>query len=211
MKRPKAHLIVFLSVCCIFFSFRRSSDPIDKLARIAKEYKQYECYKKYTPDADSTQYNWTIVTCRWPGHYKIDTSFISEADKSTSLHGNKLYKLYIKDYRPYVLNRPEGQPKGQVIVKETWNVREIVYDSSNHTIQQMQSRNDGKWYTPTTVSELFIMYKERERTDNDKGWNYGTVSIEDKNKRPMLLNDMKISTCVGCHKGTKYDRIFGVK
>jgi hypothetical protein len=121
-----------------------------------------------------------------------------------------LYKLYIKDYGPYVWGVEKDQPIGQVIVKETWNVKEVVYDSLNKDIPQIRSRNDNKWYTPTTVSEVFIMYKEKQDSSNDKGWNYGNVSIEDKIRKPMLFNDRKLSTCIRCHVNTKYDRVFGV-
>ena len=210
MKHTKAYLIILLSACCIFFGFRKSADPAARLNEIAKEYKSYHRYKQRTVVADSSRFQWTITLCSVPGHVKMDSSLMSRAGEG-SPHGNKLYKLFIKKPLPYFRNSADGQPVGQVIVKETWNVKEIAYDSLDKTIQQVQSRNDGKWYTPTTVSALFIMYKEKEKTTNDQGWNYGTVSIEDTSKKPLLLNDTKISTCISCHKGTKYDRIFGAK
>ena len=142
---------------------------------------------------------------------KIDSAFISNVNKSQSPHGDKLYKLYIKDYDAYIRNAPDGQPIVQVIVKETWNVKEIVYDSLNTTMQQIQSKNNGKWYRPTTVSELFIMFKENENASNDKGWNYGIYSLENKGEKPLMQNDLKMSACINCHKENKYDRIFGTK
>jgi cytochrome P460 len=218
MKYKKLYLIVFLLICCILFSFKISTNPLDRLTEIAKEYKQYKLFTDTKIIVtDSSRYKWTIVLCYRPKgiemgwHYKFDSSFISKADKSLSPHGDKLYRLFIKDYDAYLRNAPIGQPVGQVIVKETWNVKEIVYDSLNKKIQQIKSNNDGKWYTPTTVSELFIMYKENESTSNDKGWNYGTYSIENKNEKPLLLNDLKISSCINCHKENKYDRVFGVR
>jgi hypothetical protein len=220
VKYTKPYLLVFVLACCILFSFRISSDPIKRLEEIAKEYRHYQQFRETKIIVtDSSRYKWTIALCSQPKnievldmgfHDKTDSSFISKADKSQSQHGNKLYRLFIKDYGDYIRNAPVGQPIGQVIVKETWNVKEIAYDSLNKTIQQIQSKNDGKWYTPTTVSELFIMYKEEESANNDKGWNYGTYSLENKDEKPLLLNNLKISSCISCHKETKYDRIFGV-
>jgi hypothetical protein len=218
MKYKKAYLIITLLISCIFFSFKISTYPTDRLTEIAKEYKKYKQFKEVKIIVtDSSKYKWTIALCSRPKniemgwYHKIDSSFISKADKSLSPHGDKLYRLFIKDYDAYIRNAPIGQPIGQVIVKETWNVQEIIHDSLNKKIQQVQSKNDGKWYTPTNISELFIMYKEKEKPSNDKGWSYGTYSVENKNEKPLLLNDLKISSCISCHKENKYDRIFGVK
>ncbi len=218
MKHSKLYYVIFLLACFIFLGFKVSKDPTKRLIEIANEYLQYRQFKdKKIIITDTSQYRWAITLCRIPSpmemgaHFKTDSSFISRADKLLSPHGNKLYRLFVKDYDAYIGNAPGGQPVGQVIVKETWNVKEIVYDSLNNIIQQIQSANDGKWYTPVSVSELFIMYKEKETEHNDKGWNYGIYSLENTNQKPLLLNDVKISSCIGCHKETKYDRIFGVK
>ena len=87
---------------------------------------------------------------------------------------------------------------------------EVNKDSLNITASAVKSLNDGKWYIPTTVSELFIMYKKKETLQNDKGWVYGIISLENKETKPTVLANGKISSCISCHKGTKYDRIFGV-
>ena len=78
-------------------------------------------------------------------------------------------------------------------------------------LTQIQSKIDAKFYTPTTVSELFIMYKEAESKDNDQGWVYGSVRLEEKNAIPLIYNHAKLSSYISCHSKTKYDRIFGVK
>ncbi|MFA6060477.1 MAG: cytochrome P460 family protein [Taibaiella sp.] len=212
-------ILVLLSILFITFSgFDIVTDKEDRLHEIASEYKSYRPYtQEHIVVTDSSKFSWTIGLCEVPPagdslygfHFQVDSSFMSMANEALSPHGNKLYKLYIKDYRSY-LGFKTVQPVGQVIVKETWNVKEVVYDSLNRDILQIRSRNDGKWYTPLTVSEVFIMYKEKENKSNDKGWNYGNVSIEDKTRKPILFNDRKLSSCIRCHVNTKYDRIFGV-
>lgn len=212
-------IIVLLSLLFIAFSgFDIITDKEDRLREIAGEYKRYRQYiQNQIVVTDSARYSWTIGLCEVPSpdslgfHYKSDSSFISKADETLSPHGNKLYKLYIKNYGAYVWMADRDQPIGQVIVKETWNVKEVIYDSLNKDMPQVRSRNDGKWYTPTTVSEVFVMYKEKQNRSNDNGWNYGNVSLEDKSRKPILFNDRKLSTCIHCHVNTKYDRIFGVK
>ncbi|HEV7782959.1 MAG TPA: cytochrome P460 family protein [Chitinophagaceae bacterium] len=217
MKHRKITIVAFLLACFVFLSFRLTTGGKEKLIQISKEYKKYQQHRDVQlVVTDSSKYKWTITLCDRPKddpdmgwHPKIDSTFISKANASLSPHGNKLYKLYIKEYGDYIQNAPTGQPAGQVIVKETWNVKEIIYDSLNKTIDRVQSKNDGKWYTPTTVSELFIMYKENEGPGNDKGWVYGVVNVENPKERPVVLNNIRNSTCINCHAGTKYDRIFG--
>ncbi len=212
MKYTITYLAVLVMACCTLLSFRSSRGPVRKLNKIAKEYKKYWVYRERTAIKDTAKYmKWAVALCSRPCYCIEHSSFVSNADVSLSPHGNKLYRLYIKDRESYLKNAPGGQPIGQILVKETWNVRGVVYDSTNDGRLQTQNKNDGKWYVPTTVSELFIMYKEEEREGNDKGWSYGTVSIEDKSKETLLLNDIKISSCISCHKDTKYDRIFGGK
>jgi hypothetical protein len=217
LKPGKITIITVLLVCFAFFGFRLVTSPEEKLIKISREYKGYQQYRAVNVIVtDSARYKWTITLCGRPKdpnfqmgwHLKKDSSFISRANVLISPHGNKLYKLFVKNYSDYIRNPPVGQPAGQVIVKETWNVKEVIYDSLNKSITQIQSKNDGKWYSPTTASELFIMYKEKESPDNDKGWIYGMVSVENKKEKPVVLT-ARNSTCISCHTGTKYDRIFG--
>jgi len=157
--------------------------------------------------------NWTVVGCATPpqGHPDPTGFYRSKAVPQLSLHGDKLYKLYIKDLPSYVNTLIKEQPVGQVIVKETWTTSKIDPDSLLANPLAKQNMNDKSWYIPKTVSELFIMYKEKENSENDKGWIYGIVSLEDESKEPKVLTQGKISNCINCHSGTKYDRIFGAK
>ncbi len=138
-------------------------------------------------------------------YYKHESLFISKPTTTESPHGNKLYKLFVNDWRRYEKGYLKEQPIGQVLVKETWNVEEV---NKNQT-SAVQSRNDGKWYAPTTVSQLFIMYKEEPSPNNDKGWVYGIVDVEKGPSSANVLENGNLSNCISCHKDTKYDRIFG--
>ncbi len=219
MRFQKTASVIFSLFSLVCFGFILSNnDPKRRLSEIAKEYKSYRQFNNTRLIVtDSSKYKWTIALCVQPNnpalgvHYKKDSLFISKADPLESPHGNKLYRLFIKSYTDYINLSGKPQPIGQVIVKETWNVKEIVYDSSNTAIHQVQSKNDGKWYTPVSASELFIMYKEKENPENDKGWVYGIVDIEAGKEKPVVLYNGKISSCMSCHTATKYDRIFGVK
>ena len=215
-KTAFATAILASLICFGFVAFDSSGSEV-KLNRIAKEYKSYHQYKdNQIVVTDSSKYKWTIALCTQPKnidmgwHYKRDSLFTSTADPTNSPHGNKLYRLFIKNYDDYRLPR-KAQPIGQAVVKETWNVKEVVYDSTNETIAQIQNSNDGKWYTPTSVSELFVMYKEEESADNDNGWIYGIIDIENDKAKPLVLYQGKITTCMSCHTETKYDRIFGIQ
>jgi hypothetical protein len=205
-------VIAFLSLC----GFVLVDSEDEMLLKIAKEYKKYEVTKK--PEivvTDSAKYKWTVALCTRPKnfdmgwHWRQDSLFMSKTTSEKSPHGDKLYKLYVKYYKSYRDYINFRQPMGQVLVKETWNVQEVQYDSTNKQIFQVQSQNDRKWYMPTTVSDLFIMYKGKETPNNDKGWIYGIVDVQDGQASAKVLYKGKISSCIGCHKDTKYDRIFG--
>ncbi|MBK7885436.1 MAG: cytochrome P460 family protein [Chitinophagaceae bacterium] len=191
-------------VFVLSISFKTNSDQKIKLLEIAKEYKTYAVYT-------SSPWKWTIALCSSAHLGDIDSvHFISSADAATSPHGNKMYKFFVKDMFSYNDTAIKKQPFGQVLVKETWNVKEVSQESVlKNNLVAKRSENDGKWYMPTTISELFIMYKEKENNDNDKGWVYGIVSLEDNSVK--ILTNGKISSCISCHKGTKYDRVFGME
>jgi Cytochrome P460 len=179
----------------------------------------------YIYENDTVSYKWSVPFCIAPEKIyryhkmktkpvqldKAESMLISQADLTRSPHGNKLYQLFIKNNDAYTNAKMDTQPVGQVIVKEVWNAQAIQHDSKRSSFTQIQSRNDGKWYTPTTVSQLFIMYKEKQDSTNDKGWVYGIVDIEDNKPKPVVLFEGKISTCMSCHANTKYDRMFGLK
>lgn len=216
MKKRKYNSGLLLLFSFIIFGFVLSKDRENRLIEIASNYKSYsQAISVRTVVTDSSKYKWTIALCRYMGedimgyHDEIDSTFISRANDSISPHGNKLYKLFVKDQKSYknILNQ---QPIGQTLVKETWNVKQIPSDSVIMFKDARQSRKDGNWYVPTQVSQLFLMFKEEPSDLNDNGWVYGIVDIE-RDSKPKILSQGNISSCISCHKGTKYDRLFGEK
>lgn len=60
------------------------------------------------------------------------------------------------------------QPIGQTLVKKTWNVQKIVTDSVRFYVDAKLNLNDSTWYRSTTISQLFIMYKEEKTNEMTK-------------------------------------------
>ena len=226
MKRSNITILIF--IIGVFFSitsisFTKKETQKERLLQISEEYKAYARYDNTRMViTDSAAWNWTISLCTTTPQtspYKssgtqiiVDSLHISKPNMASSPHGNKLYKLFVQDIKSYRDTTLKFQPLGQVIVKETWNVKAVSKDSvSKLNASVKQSMNDGNWYSPTTVSELFIMYKEHKSENNDEGWVYGIINLEDKIEAAKILEKGKISSCIGCHSGTKYDRIFGGK
>jgi hypothetical protein len=203
MKKLATAFLLILSVFLLSMTLRRSGVD-DELLRISNEYTSYSLY--------NTQNYWTIALCE--PHIDMgsrgDTLHISLAEPKKSPHGDKLYKLYVKDEMAYT-NQLEKQPVGQVIIKEVWNVRPVldVDSATQDLVPAMRSMNDGRFYTPTTRKTLFIMYKTQPSEENDEGWWYGIVDIEKGVEHAQVLESKKINRCIQCHQQNKIDRIFG--
>jgi len=220
MKLKYLQISTFL-ICVVFLlnAYTLPEDSIDEFETIAKEYRNYTLFENQTEQIyDSVAYQkfikWTISLCtttiqKSPNDHigfsiKADSFLLSKAKIADSKHGNKIYKLYVKDYDAYISKLIE-QPIGQVLVKETRNVHQV--DSSEKGKLKLKNQNDLKWYSPTTVSQLFVMKKEKKTDNNDEGWVYCIIDIE--TRKTQILEKGNISNCIGCHKNTKYDRIFG--
>lgn len=177
----------------------------EELLKIAKEYRTYNLY--------NGNLTWTIALCEpySPPYMAIDSLQISRANSEKSPHGDKLYKLYIKYPEAYT-QRINPQPDGQVLIKEVWNVKEVDCDNDsvkNGLMAAKMSMITHRCYTTDTRKQLFIMYKTTPSKENDKGWWYGIVDIENGAENATVIESMKINRCVKCHQETKYDRIFG--
>lgn len=210
---PILSLIILAVLTC---GFSQSETPEERLVDIAKEYKTYPInIDSKLIVADSSKYKWTIALCSATQkgdlgyHHEKNSVFFSQASPEKSPHGDKLYRLHVKNLEEYQ-NIESGQPIGQTLVKETWNVQKVPEDSIYEYNFVRQSQKDSNWYRPVSVSQLFIMYKEAPSENNDEGWVYGIVDLEN-DEDPQVLSKGNISTCISCHKNTKYDRLFGRK
>jgi hypothetical protein len=215
-------LASLLIIACISLHFN-DSKPGLRLLVVANEYKDYSLITQLNPQRKDSlfplihyeEFQWTIQLCTPQArndtefiHFKFDSLQFSDANQALSPHGDQLYKLYVKDMAAY-LDIEAGQPIGQVLVKETWNVEEVpLYKRTE--VGAVQSMKDSLWYRPSTLSKLFIMYKEEPSVENDEGWVYGIVDVENGGA-PQILDKGNISSCIACHRGTKYDRMFGPK
>ncbi len=214
MMHPKplvSFLAIILIVCLGFAVF---PDHEEKLLNIAKEYRSYK--RNIAAElviTDSARYEWTVTMCiklsdeKMGFHVKMDSTFFSKSKAAVSPHGDKLYQLFIKN-KPAYDEIQTDQPIGQTLVKETWNVQQVNIDSLTHYLDAVQSENDSNWYRPVSVAELFIMFKEEPSQKNDQGWVYGIVDLKNESE-PKILSQGNISSCISCHKDTKYDRLFG--
>jgi hypothetical protein len=213
----RKHLLLPLSALAVFLLIaainRPANDEAQKknLLRIAHEYKYFPSYEE---PFDSL--HWTVGLCA-PYVNLADTvnsrrMRFSHADWKKSPHGHEVYELYVWDIESYTERRRRFQPDGQVIVKETWSLREMPPDSVAITkLPLIRQYPFEVWMTPTTLSKLFVMYKDSEDNTSDKGWVYGIVDVKDGIASATVMSNGRLSNCIACHKGTKYDRIFGTE
>lgn len=212
----RKHLLLPFAALAAFFLIaainRPAHDETQKqnLLRIAQEYRQYRSYEE--PE-DTLQF--TLAFCDPRIINLADTNNskhmrFSNADWKRSEHGHEVYELWVKDLDSYIDTQVKQQPEGQVIVKETWALREMPTDSVGiTTLPVIREYPFEVWLTPTTLSTLFVMYKDSRDKSSDKGWVYGVVDVKDGIPSASVIRNGKLSNCIACHKGTKYDRIFG--
>jgi len=203
MKKILVFLFLILSIALLSMAIR--TNPVDEeLLKIAKEYRTYSLY--------NNENYWTLELCapmRFPSQ-EGDSLHISAADPDKSPHGNKLYKLYVKDLKAYERHW-EKQPEGQVLIKEVWNTRIVLDEDSVDKGKVVAKRSliDREFYTTTTRKELYVMYKTKPSEENDEGWWYGIIDIEQGTDKAKVIESMKINRCIKCHQQNKADRIFG--
>lgn len=204
MKKLTVSLV--LVSCILLLSMTiRTPNVNDELLCISREYQSYNLY-------NSLHY-WTLAYCEpmTLAYDQEDTLHMSKADPKKSPHGDRLYKLYVKDLEAYRTSW-EKQPEGQVLIKEVWNVRPVMDSDSalNNKVVNKRSMKDHWFYTPTTRKALYIMYKTAPSEENDEGWWYGIVDIESGVENAKVIESMKINRCIKCHQQNKTDRIFGM-
>ena len=117
------------------------------------------------------------------------TARISESG-DVATHGAKLYYLYAKDRDAYLARLGEGQPLGQVIVKESFKAAEPDPNEKTQTTifgvgavnGPAYAKKDGKLWRPGAPAELFVMFRRGDANDptTDDGWLYATTSFDGK-------------------------------
>lgn len=193
-------------------------NPVDpghaaRLLEIARDYRRYGRVDDLA--------RWAPQLCEMPK--PSVARFSASADPST--HGRKLYFLFAKDRRAYMVDRERGdQPVGQVLVKESWIPEELRdgsagidpegrVDSGEEDPGVRNGRwlpyaeRDGRRYHASTMAALFIMFKQDPASaGSDRGWIYGTVSADGKS----VTSAGRVSSCMKCHEEAPRDRMFGL-
>jgi len=174
--------------------------------------------------------NWAPALCRAPTPSKLLTR-----SNDPKTHGQKLYYLFARDPQAYgvetvkpptselsssLLMKSAGPaaaakreiastaPVGQVIVKQSWNPKQVeegsmAYRASSEIIRG----HDGKLYTPDTPGPLFIMMKlALDTPGTDEGWVYATMTYRGR----TIEASGKMASCMGCHTNAPHDRLFGL-
>ena len=180
-------------------------------ARLKSVAKEYIAWGRVDDEA-----RWAPTLCRLPRPAEARES--QSDDPKT--HGQKLYSLFAKDRKGYILSARQVSPVGQVIVKQSWVPKEVpddgrplnekaVYQGRGDTGDTFVPfvRKDGKLYKADKQADLFVMMKLDPKTpDTDKGWIYGTVSPDGS----QVTSAGKVESCMRCHTKAKNDRLFGL-
>lgn len=215
VKRLLYPSIFLLPVAFIAFTpADKNADRSLQLAEVAGNYFTYTLYK--TPKAQDvyTTRPSTGGTGLSQAGAAMDSMRFSNANATLSPHGQKLYKLYVKDIASYKKNNYAAkslffQPAGQSLVQETWDVRIIPNDSARFFKNAHQHPADKKWYLPVKAAQLFVMYKEAvSDTTNDGGWYYSVMDIAENGSSATIARQGLPSNCMGCHSSNR-DKIFG--
>jgi len=124
---------------------------------------------------------------------------------SNSLHKEKLYYLFVKDYGNYLKPTEGSAPVGQVVVKQAYIAAEITKDNHFKPDDPRVVERSGRKYTTGDALALFIMMKLDEKTPNtDHGWIYGVADFNGEVKSAGV-----IEACASCHAHAGHDRLFG--
>jgi len=183
--------------------------PFDtRLKTVAKEYLAW--------GRVDDERRWAPELCRPPRPAEARES--QSEDPKT--HGQKLYSLFAKDRKGYLLSGKQANPVGQVIVKQSWVPIEVLDDGRPLNEKAVNNgrgtagdtfvpyvRKDGKLYKAETQAELFVMMKLDPKTpDTDQGWIYATVTPDGS----KATSAGKVESCMRCHAKAKDDRLFGL-
>ena len=166
-------------------------------------------YKQYTLVSDTT--NWAPSDCRAP----IPGGVVASASDHKATHGGKLYNLYAAKPTEYrATANGTASPVGQVVVKESFAAILVPTDEVPRKdargigipLPHNYATRDGQLYRQGEPGALFIMFKLDPSTpDTDNGWVYATTTPDGKE----VTSAGVVFSCVGCHKETTRDRLYG--
>lgn len=192
----RALLLLVLSAA--FVSFIASDNSEEHLLKITDAYKTYGISRK-------NEYRYKPVACApraTPEDQNSgDSILFSSANPVMSGHGEKMYRLYVKNLFDYKMNFT--QPSGQELVKEVWEVARVSEDSVRYYPNARKHPEQGVWFRPVRPSQLFVMYKTEADSTNDNGWTYGIVDLSTK----KVLQKGRLQNCMSCHDKNG-DRVF---
>lgn len=143
---------------------------------------------------------WTLTLCR--PTTGIAKEYLPTRTGPDTPHGGKVYYLWVRDTEAYTGIKDRAvQPIGQTLVKETW-----THLPPHETVTANFGFRDSSMPRPGEPSDLFIMTKlEPTEIDSDLGWVYAIVSSD----RKKVIESGMIASCIGCHKQTTRDRLYG--
>jgi hypothetical protein len=165
----------------------------------------YEAYGRV-----DDEFRWAPYLCRgpMPGIARFSAS------KDTKTHGQKLYSLLASNRAKYLALPKEGQPVGQVVVKQSWLPKEVdALKEPQRPVVHLRgaflpyAQKAGRLYKADRQGLLFVMYKADPKTrDTDNGWVYGTVTPDGK----TVTSAGRVASCMKCHQKAEHDRLFGL-
>jgi hypothetical protein len=195
-----------------------TASPFDNALRaIAAEYATYERV--------SDRVNFAPTACLVPR----PSGVVRSVSPDEGTHGRKLYFLYVKDARGYeAVSWPRAYDKrgleaaaapvvvavGQVVVKQTWSVRDVPPDEApapnpemgQHEFPPEYARDGDGLVRTGERRELFVMMKLDPATPGtDAGWVYAVLTPDDRE----VIQAGAIESCMGCHTRTTRDRLYG--
>lgn len=145
-------------------------------------------------------YKMALIRCtQYTGKTNYRTIVFNSRSDDTGNHGQKIFKLFVKDDNAYAYKTP--QPDGQVLVKATWHATKTNNPEKHKGLLQL---NDSLYLKPADKAEYFIMYKAgKVNYPTDEGWIYGIVSSDGKE----VIKKGLIQSCISCHKESQSDRM----
>src|SRR5579859_4419114 len=201
-----------------------SYDPGAELRRIAATYKSSFTQVTGVP-------SWALGDCALPPRMVIpfeDLGTHADAGSARAI-GQKLYYLYARDasaYRPEATSAPSAD---QVVVKESWTVREAQPSEVGPPGPRSSGFDDARMrevFVPKDPAGgpdagfarkilaidkpagLFVIWRAPEGTPGtDAGWLYGTVSPDG-----AVGSVGAVASCVKCHRKIDHgggERLYG--